>query len=276
MKGGWEDHERGTVVGTRNVVEACRRHGVKKLVHISSMSVNDWAGNDNGVLTEESRYEPRPEERGHYTRAKLEAEQIVRKAVAEQGLHAVVLRPGQIFGGRLPLLTPAVARPVGGRWLILGDGELKLPLVYVDDVVDAIVAALDGPLGGGEVIQLVDPKRMTQNEALAVALPGGAKVIRLPRALVFAAGKLSEPVLGLLGRKSPVSAYRLKSALARLDFTSDSARKLLGWEPRVGLAEGLRRAAQGDLDAAPVQPTTLAAERLQAAAVPTSRVDRSA
>jgi predicted dehydrogenase/nucleoside-diphosphate-sugar epimerase len=249
MKGGWEEHERATVVGTRNVVAACERHGVTKLVHISSMSVNDWAGRDGGVLSESTPYEPRPDDRGHYTRAKLEAEKIVRGAVAEQGLPAVILRPGQIFGGRLPLLTGAVARRVGKIWLVLGDGQLHLPLVYVDDVVDAVTAALDGPLAGGEVIQLVDPHGMTQNQALAVTLPGDVRIVHLPRALVFAAGRLSEPVLAALGRKSPVSAYRLRSALARVGFESESARDRLHWEPRVGVAEGLRRAAGGDVGA---------------------------
>jgi nucleoside-diphosphate-sugar epimerase len=268
MKGGWDEHERATVVGTRNVVEACRRHGVKKLVHISSMSVNDWAGGDRGVLSESSPYEPHPEERGHYTRAKLEAEKIVRSAVAEHGLPAVILRPGQIFGGRLPLLTPAVARRVGGTWLVLGDGELHLPLVYMDDVVDAVVAALDGPLAGGDVIQLVDPHGMTQNEALAVTLSGKPRVVRLPRALVLAAGRLSEPILAVLGRKSPVSAYRLRSALARVGFESASARDLLHWVPRVGVVEGLRRAARGDLAVARAGRTTDVVQGLRRAAAP--------
>ena len=247
MKGGWEEHERATVVGTRNVVEACRRHSVKKLVHISSMSVNDWAGGHGGVLSESSPYEPRPEERGHYTRAKLEAEKIVRAAVGEHGVPGVILRPGQIFGGTIPLLTPAVARRVAGRWLILGDGELKLPLVNIDDVVDAIVAALDGPLANGEIVQLVDPHGLTQNEVLARLLPAGARVLRVPRAIVFAAGRLSEPLLAALGRRSPVSAYRLKSALSRVDFACDRAREVLGWQPRIGVAERLRRAASAPL-----------------------------
>ncbi len=244
MKGGWEDHERGTVEGTRKVVEACRRHGVEKLVHISSLSVADWAGQDGGVLSEGSRLEPRPEDRGHYTRAKLAAERIVSEAAREHGLPAVILRPGQIFGGRMPLLTPAVARRVGARWLVLGDGTLRLPLVYLDDVVDAVVEALDGPLAGGEIIQLVDPCTPSQNEVLAAAA-SGAKVVRVPRWLLFAAGSLSEPLLALLKRKSPVSAYRLKSALARLEFESPRARELLGWQPRVGVVEGIRRQVAG-------------------------------
>jgi len=244
MKGGWDEHECGTVTGTRNVVEACKRHGVEKLVHISSMSVYDWAGNDGGVLSESSSYEPRPEERGHYTRAKLEAEKIVRAAVSEQALPAVILRPGQIFGGKIPLLTPAVARRLGGRWLVLGNGRLQLPLVYVDDVVDAIETALDGGLAGGEVIQLVDPHVLTQNEVLAQALPPGARIVRAPRAPLFAAGKMSELVLALVKRRSPVSSYRLKSALARVRFASERA-ELLGWRARVGVVEGIRRSAGG-------------------------------
>jgi nucleoside-diphosphate-sugar epimerase len=244
MKGGWDEHERATVEGTRNVVDASRRHAVRKLVHVSSMSVSDWAGSDGGVLSEESADEPRPEDRGHYTRAKLEAEKIVRAAAAGGDLPAVILRPGQIFGGKLPLVTPAVARRVGRRWLVLGDGKLQLPLVYVDDVVDAVVSALDGPLAGGEVVQIVDPVRLTQNDVLARALPADAMVTRVPRLVLFAVGKLSEAVLGLLGRKSPLSAYRLRSALSRTSFAPGRAGELLGWKPRVGLDEGIRRSVK--------------------------------
>ncbi len=243
MKGGWEEHERGTVVGTRNVVEACRRHGTRKLVHVSSLSVSDWAGSEGGVLSESSPYEPHPERRGHYTRAKLEAERIVR-AAAEQGLPAVVVRPGQIFGRDFPLLTQAVAIRAGRRWVVLGDGKLNLPLVYVDDVVDGIVAALDGPARAGEVVQLVDPYFLTQNELLAQALPAGARVVRLPRALLFAAGRLSEALLALVRRSSPISAYRLRSALSRVRFATDRAPEVLGWQPRVGVAEGLERSLE--------------------------------
>ena len=139
MKGGWPEHRGGTVVGTENVIAACRKHGVKQLVHISSMSVIDWAGSSgNGPVSEAAALEPRPDERGAYTRAKLEAEQLVVHA-AKAGLPCVILRPGQIFGGGIPLINGAVARNAGGRWLVLGDGKLELPLVYIDDVVDAIM-----------------------------------------------------------------------------------------------------------------------------------------
>jgi predicted dehydrogenase/nucleoside-diphosphate-sugar epimerase len=240
MKGGWLEHKGGTVVGTQNIVDACTKHGVKQLVHISSMSVIDWAGmSDNGTVCESTALEPRAGERGAYTRAKLEAERIVCDAT-KAGLPAVILRPGQIFGGGIPLINGAVARNAGGRWLVLGDGTLELPLVYIDDVVDAIVNSIEKKLVHGEVIQIIDPTALTQEDVLGLA--GGNKpVMYVPRPVVFALGRLSELPLGAIGRQSPIGVYRLKSALARLHYESDQARHLLGWIPRVGVREGIRR-----------------------------------
>lgn len=238
-RGGWPEHRVGTVVGTENVVAACRAHGVQQLVYVSSMSVIDWAGTAarGGTVDETAALEPRPEERGPYTRAKLAAEQIVARA----GLPCVILRPGQIFGRGMPLINGAVARAAAGRaWLVLGDGGIELPLVYVDDVVDAILAAVDRGLVGGEVIQLIDPEHLTQREVLALA-GGGKPVIAVPRPIVFALGKLSELPMKALGKASPIAAYRLRSALARLHYGSPRARALLGWIPKVGVREGIRR-----------------------------------
>jgi predicted dehydrogenase/nucleoside-diphosphate-sugar epimerase len=241
MKGSALDFHCGTVVGTRNVLDACARHGVRKLVHISSMSVVDWAGASGGQpVSESSPVEPRPEDRGAYTQTKLAAENLVVAAAQEGRVPAVILRPGQIFGGNIPVLTGAVARRAGGRWLVLGDGELLLPLVYIDDVVDAALIAAQGDLQRGEIIQIIDPEPLTQNQVLET-MGGSAAVVRVPRAAVFLAGRLSEPVFAALKRKSPVGVYRLKSALAELRFESTRAQSMLGWSPRVGVREGLRR-----------------------------------
>ena len=239
MKGGWPEHKSGTVDGTQHIVDACTKHGVKQLVYISSMSVVDWAGSDNGPVSEEAQLEPRPEKRGAYTRAKLEAERIV-VAAAQAGLPCVILRPGQIFGGGIPLINGAVARKAAGRWLVLGDGKLELPLVYIDDVVQAILAAIDKRITHGDIIQIIDPEHMTQEDVLA-AVDGATPIVRVPRRLVFALGKLSELPLAAIGKQSPVGIYRLKSALARLHYESDRAEKLLGWRPQVGVREGIKR-----------------------------------
>jgi nucleoside-diphosphate-sugar epimerase len=237
--GGWPEHQVGTVAGTRHIAESVLRHRARQLVHISSMSVIDWAGSSSGdPVSERTALEPRADERGAYTRAKLEAERIVADAVATRGLPAVILRPGQIFGGGIALLNGAVARRAAGRWLVLGDGRLTLPLVYIDDVVDAIRASVDRRLVGGEIIQLIDRDALTQNEVLALL---GTPALRVPRPLVFALGKLSELPFRVLRRPSPIALYRLRSALARLRFESDRAATLLGWQPKVGVREGIRR-----------------------------------
>ena len=92
----------------------------------------------------------------------------------------------------------------------------------------------------GRGIQLVDPERMTQEDVLGLAATDG-RPLRLPRGLVFSLGKLSEYPLGALGRESPVGLYRLRSALSRVEFGSTQAEQLLGWRPRVGVHEGIRR-----------------------------------
>jgi nucleoside-diphosphate-sugar epimerase len=246
MKGGWAEHKVGTVDGTRNVLDACKKHGVKQLVHISSMSVIDWAGmSDNGHVDESTNLEPRSDERGAYTRAKLEAEKLVALA-AQQGLPCVILRPGQIFGGGIPLINGAVARNAGGRWLVLGDGKLQLPLVYIDDVVDAITSSIDKKLTHGEIIQIIDPETLTQEDVLGLA-GGNRPVMRVPRPVVFALGKLSEIPLGAIGKPSPIGVYRLRSALARLQYQSNRANTLLGWRPRVGVREGIRRVSEAPM-----------------------------
>jgi nucleoside-diphosphate-sugar epimerase len=211
---------------------------------VSSLSVVDWAGNDNrDPVDERTAYEPRPDQRGYYTQSKLEAERLVRNAAEAGRIEAVILRPGQIFGRAQPVLTPAVSRRVGGLNLVLGDGTLRLPLVHVDDVVAAVMLSLDARVASGTVLQIVDPGRFTQNDVLRICRPPGM-VVRLPRPVVFALGWLSEKLLGLLGRQSPFAVYRLRSALARLEFDSTAAQDALGWRPVVGAAAGLQSEAE--------------------------------
>jgi predicted dehydrogenase/nucleoside-diphosphate-sugar epimerase len=232
MKGPWPEHERGTIAGTQNIIDACLKHRVCKLVHISSLSVVDWAGQDGKTMDESSPLEPHAQLRGSYTQAKLEAERRVSRAARELGLPCVLLRPGQIFGPNMPILTGAVARKIGNRWIVLGDGTLRLPLIHVDDVVDAVSQAAAADIRSGEIIQLVHDRQPTQNEVLTHYLGSDARVWRIARSVVFALGGFSEAALGLLKRQSPLSRYRLRSALSRLKFESLSAGLLPNWRCR--------------------------------------------
>jgi predicted dehydrogenase/nucleoside-diphosphate-sugar epimerase len=227
MKGTRAEHQRGTVEGTRNVVRACERHGVARLVHVSSLSVVRWASRDR-VIDETTPLEPRPERRGAYTQAKLAAEQLVTDH-ARRGLPSVVVRPGQIVGGTQPLLTPATARIAAGSYVVLGSGRATLPLVRLEDVVAAIVAAAGASVEAGTILHVVGPDAPSQNEILRVAAPEGARIVRLPRLLVRGMAATADAVLRRLGRSSPITEYQVRSATTRHRFASTRAERALGW-----------------------------------------------
>jgi nucleoside-diphosphate-sugar epimerase len=242
MKGWPAEFRAGTVVGTRNVVESALRHGVRKVVHVSSLSVLHMARIQPGDrVTEGTPLEPRAERRGLYTQTKLEAEGIVVEAVRDRGLPAVIVRPGQVFGPGAPLVTPAVARRLGARLVILGRGRVLLPLVYVDDVVDALVAAADSGVRDGSIFTVADAG-LTQNEVARrwVAATGEGRVVHAPLALVYPLALGVDLLFRALRRSAPISIYRVRSALAHLSCDCRAAEERLGWKPRIGLEEGIR------------------------------------
>jgi 2-alkyl-3-oxoalkanoate reductase len=242
LRGSPDDFARGTVAGTRNVVESVLRHRVPRLVHVSSLSVlHAAAARQGSTAREDWPLEPRPQGRGHYAQSKLEAEMIVRGAVERCNLRAVILRPGQVIGPGAPLLTPAVARRVGRRLVILGDGTLALPLVHVDDVVDAILAAARATAFDGSVFHIVDAEPVTQNDVARIAA-GPSRIAHVPLPLAFALALGVEALARLSRRSAPLSRYRLRSALAPMSFDCTAARERLGWRPRAGVRAELANA----------------------------------
>ncbi|MGS1078612.1 NAD-dependent epimerase/dehydratase family protein [Pseudoxanthomonas beigongshangi] len=243
MRGGPRDFEAGTVWGTRNVVDACLKHGSRRLVYVSSMSVFDHAGRAaDAVMTEASAYEPHPEWRGAYTQTKLNAERHVRDAVERHGLPAVMLRPGQIFGPGAEKVTPNGVIGLAGRWVAVGSGAQTLPLVYIDDVVDALVQAADAPQAVGRVFNIVDTSAVTQEAYLQRAqrkLGGELKRLRVPTWTFLLLGWGVELLGKLLKREVPLTRYRVRSLRPLANFDTAAAREQLGWTPRVGVEQGL-------------------------------------
>ncbi|MCR6701105.1 MAG: NAD-dependent epimerase/dehydratase family protein [Dokdonella sp.] len=239
MRGSARDFEAGTVWGTRNVVDACLRHGTGRLVYVSSMSVFDHAGRDPAMpMTEASALEPTPQARGAYTQTKLNAERYVAEAIDHRGLPAVIVRPGQIFGPGAETVTPNAVVALAGRWLAIGEGEQTIPLVYVDDVVDALLLAGERPEAAGRTFNIVDPEPVTQAAYLARAqrkLGTGLRVTRVP-VKVFMGLAWGVELLGkLLRRDVPLTRYRVRSLRPLANFDTAAARDGLGWTPRTGV-----------------------------------------
>src|SRR6185312_13655773 len=96
--------------------------------------------------------------RGAYTQTKLTAEGIVSDAIRERALPAVIVRPGQLVGPGAERVTPNGTLALAGRWIAGGPAQQTLPLVYVDDVVDALLLAAHAPAATGRIFNLVDPQ----------------------------------------------------------------------------------------------------------------------
>ncbi len=243
MRGSPRDFEAGTVWGTRNVVEACLAHATRKLVYVSSMSVYDHAGRDPAAkMTETSAFEPHPEWRGAYTRTKLDAERCVRDAIDSRGLPAVILRPGQIFGPGAEQVTPNGVIALAGRWVAVGSPSQTLPLVYVDDVVDALLLAETSAQAIGGTFNIVDTTTVTQEAYLQRAqrkLGAKLKRVRVPTWVFMGLGFGVELLGKALKREVPLTRYRVRSLRPLANFDTRAARERLEWTPRVGVEKGL-------------------------------------
>lgn len=242
MSGCWEDFQAGTICGTRNIVQATLRHDVKKFVYVSSLSVLDYVNLSNGAHVDESAaLEPFPENRGFYAHGKLEAEKIVLEGV-RNGLQAVILRPGQIFGPGAEHVPPYGVVTVGSRWVVMGNGKTALPLVFVDDVVDAMVEAALHNDAVGHILQLVDAETIDQRDYIDICRQAqpGLKVTYAPLPVLYCCAAGLQMLGRLFGRRVPLTIYRLRS-IKSLVFDAAAAREKLGWMPRVGVEEGMRQ-----------------------------------
>jgi len=132
---------------------------------------------------------------------------------------------------------------MGNFFVVLGDGTRELPLVYVEDVIDAIVRAAQASEFDGRVFHIVDRTRITQNQIVGDYISKNTKkgkVIHVPLAIVYSLALGFELLSKILNRPVPLSIYRVKSALARMQFDCSRAEKDLGWQPRIGVASGLQ------------------------------------
>jgi nucleoside-diphosphate-sugar epimerase len=242
MRGrGWAEFDAATVNGTSNVVDSCLKHKVGRLVYVSSITVLDYSSQPaHAVVDESAPLERWLDKRGSYTRAKVLAERMVIDACHRRGLQAVVLRPGQIVGPGSESVPPYGTIALAGRWIAIGSGRLKLPLVHLDDVIEGLCAAATRPDVCGSIFHLVGSTPMTQREYIAWCRAegkAGPGAYYIPRFALLAAGAVLDLASRLLGRPLPLSRYRIQS-IKELKFDCSAARIRLGWQPTAGRPGG--------------------------------------
>jgi nucleoside-diphosphate-sugar epimerase/predicted dehydrogenase len=250
--GSLREYEEANVGGTMRLLRLAAEAGVRNFIYVSSMSVYGAPPDGGTVLDETSPLDDRAAERGSYTRSKLAADRAVldfaRQHRAPRWPRVIVLRPGTIYGpgAKVPVgrfqLPSSSARP-----LIAGRPRIPAGLVYVDDVVDAMLAAAQSEVPTGSVYNLVDSAECDQEElarTLSEVSGGRIRPRFAPYPLVWAA-MLGVDLMSLVRqRKLGTARYRLQRTLAPMRFECSAARKDLGWRPRVPLAVGLARALE--------------------------------
>ena len=243
--GRYNDFYQPNVVGTRNVIRACIRCGVQRLIHTSSPSVvfdgNDMEGVDESV--------PYPAVyHSHYPRTKAMAEQSVIQA-ATDGLPAIVLRPHLIWGPGDSHLTPRILARAH-RLRKIGDGTKKVDTIYVDNAAHAHLLAESSlrqtPDLSGRVyfISQDDPIptwEMINHILAAGGKPGIEKSIS--PTLAYWIGAVFEGVFKTLGLKAepPMTRFVARELSTSHWFDIDAAKKDLGYRPVVSTDEGLKR-----------------------------------
>ncbi len=236
-----DDFWRANVEGTANVVEACQRQRVAKLVHVSSPSVVfDGGDHVDGV---ESAPFPR-RFLCHYSESKMHAELLVRDA-QRNGLNTVILRPKAIFGPGDTTLLPRLLRAARDKRLPrIGAGDNRIDLTYVDNVVHAMVLALDAPaaVGGtytitnGEHVRIWDLVR-----EVLTAMGVDANLRRVPYRVVYGMAALMECKAKLLGGEPLLTRYTTAILGRTQTYNITAARRDLGYAPLVSVQEGVRR-----------------------------------
>lgn len=236
--GSEHDCETGTIQGTRNVLEACKTQGIEKLVYISSCSVYGVADYEpHQVVTEESSLERFPERRGHYSASKQRAETLVTEAMKAGDFPIVVLRPGTIYGPGGEIFTPMLGLSHANKlFLVFGNGQFALPLVYVDNVADAVLQCLKIPDADHQIFNVVDTEGITKKcymEGLVKKLYPHSHLIYFPYWLLYGLTWVQEQVFRVLRRPPFLTTYRLVSSQRPIRYDSSKIAHMIGWRPRV-------------------------------------------
>ncbi len=210
--------------GTEHLLSAARTAGVRKIVHTSSSAV---FGVPRSNPVDETT-EPTPME--EYGKAKLAAELLVRRHVAETGLDVTIIRPRTIVGhGRLGIFQILFNWVEEGRNIpVLGKGDNVYQFVHADDLADACIRAGARP---GFAVYNIGTERfgtMRQTlEALCRHAATGSHVYSVPMGLAVAAMRLTS-ALGL----SPLGPYHSLMYGRSLWFDVGRAQRELGWSSR--------------------------------------------
>jgi 2-alkyl-3-oxoalkanoate reductase len=254
--GAWgplQEYFDANVRGTRNLIAACRLNGVPTLVHTSTPSVAHHGrtpveGGSEVTAPPASRF------KAAYPATKAVAERAVLAANGD-GLATVALRPRLIWGpGDNHLLPRLVERARSGRLRLVGDGRNRVDTTYIDNAVDAHLAALDALHGRPQAACAGRAYFISNGEPRAIAdivngllRAAGAPPVQRQLSLrtAYLVGALAEAAWGHLPLpgEPPLTRFVAEQLATPHWYDLSAARRDLGYRPTVGIDEGLERLA---------------------------------
>lgn len=247
--GSYESYRLANVVGTENVIAACRAHGIGRLVYTSTPSVTHRAthpvegGTADTVPYGEGFKAP-------YAATKAIAERAV-LAANGTSLATVALRPRLIWGpGDHQLLPRLVERAKAGRLRLVGDGANRIDTTYIDNAAQAHFDAFDqlavgaACAGRAYFISNGEPKPVREIVNALLAAAGAPPVTKhVPFPLAYAIGAACEAawtVLPLRG-EPPLTRFLAEQLSTTHWYSMEPATRDFGYVPRISIAEGLER-----------------------------------
>ena len=243
--GDYSEYYQINVTGTGNVISACFKHRVARLVYTSSPSVV-FNGTDMEGVDESAPYPARFHT--HYPKTKALAEQLVVDA-AGKGLLTIILRPHLIWGPRDNHLVPRIIKRAK-RLVRVGNGRNLVDTIFIDNAAEAHVAAADrleiNPGLSGKIYFISQDEPMPVWDIInGILKAAGLEPVRrsIPHKMAWLIGALLECVYKIFNLKGEPQMTRfLADELAKAHwFDISAAKKDLGYAPRISTAEGLRR-----------------------------------
>jgi nucleoside-diphosphate-sugar epimerase len=230
------------VQGTANVISACRQAGVKRLIHVSSLTV--FGLPRSGARVDEKT--PLADSiQDFYTISKIAGERLVREVHGSGGLETVVIRPGVIWGPGDTTILPRLAELLRrGQLVFIGRGANRLGLSHVENLSQGIILAALTPAAAGQVYHLTDGEEITARAAfcaLAAALGVPPPRFTLPFAVVHFLAAFLEWTARLRHDAAPPVLTRYGVRLVACDSLYDisKAQNELGYRPLLTFRQGI-------------------------------------
>src|SRR3954468_7774183 len=225
------------VEGTRIVLHAARRAGVRKFVYCSTCGVHGNVAHPPAA--ENAPIQPAD----YYQRTKYEAEPLVKREAG--GMETVILRPAAIYGPGDPERFFMIFKRVSqGTFPMFGSGKTLYHPLYIDNLVDAFMLCMPAGVGNGREYLIADERYYPIEEivrAVARALDVPIRIPHYPVWPVVALGHVVEKICKPLGVIPPIFPRRVDWYRQNRAFDIGRAKRELGYLPKVELDDGLRR-----------------------------------